>query len=350
MRALSLLLLPVSAFAGGPSVTVSGSCPGPLTIDVSGIAPGATVAILKGAGPGADIIPGGPCSGDISGLAGLAYVTSVRDSDGDGLIRLSPTLPGPACAQSIQVLDAASCALTPATPLGGASCDDLAPSYASSGVIFNRGALGSTFMTGAFDGTDVHFSSGGSSSGVRLSRYAADGRFIADYEPGIDIRSVFTMGDGTSPTYVRGFGSPIIYREISPGVYEDDVVLAGGSLDAQSAVVWDDTRGTFVAMLGGQVNTWSAAGASLGEVTLSGYVDSGYPQNRGIAVSNAGCWMTYDAGVVTTWDERGNRLADTALIDGPTDFDSYFSFSYAAGQVWLYDPSISGWVAFDLGI
>lgn len=350
MRALALFLIPTAALAGGPAVTVDGLCPGPVDLEIMGVTPGSTVAILKGDGPGSDLIPGGPCAGIRSGLDGLAYVTSLRDSDGDGMIRLRPSLPAPACSQSIQVIDVEGCVVSTVTPLGRPSCGALAPSYPAVDEVVDAGALVGTIMTTAWDGTALHMSSGGGAIDTRLTRYAADGTFLGNYAPGLDVRSVFTMGDGIAPTYIRPYGSSDIYRETAPGSYTFDRSLGGGTLDAQSAVVWDATRERFLAMEGGQVDQWDAAGMHLGSVMLSGYVDPGYPANRGIAVSNAGCWMTYDDGVVTTWGPDGERLGSTLLSGAGVDFNALFSFSYAAGRVWVWSDASSSWSAFDLGL
>ena len=77
-----------------PSVTVSGDCPGDVTIDVTGITPGGTIGIMWGtASPGGgETIPAGPCAGVESELTTLRYLFSVTDYDGDGAISFSPTI------------------------------------------------------------------------------------------------------------------------------------------------------------------------------------------------------------------------------------------------------------------
>ncbi|MFT4626482.1 MAG: hypothetical protein ACI8PZ_005159 [Myxococcota bacterium] len=115
--ALSLFSLPVIASAA-PAVSATGSCPGPATITVTGLTPGAGAAFLHGSGAGSDRIPGGPCADTLSGLAGLQFLSVVPDSDGDGTVTLSPTLPGPACARDLQVLDTADCSLSALLDVG----------------------------------------------------------------------------------------------------------------------------------------------------------------------------------------------------------------------------------------
>lgn len=120
MRAVMMgMLWMVAAPAMAVGVDVTGACPGPALVRISGVRPGGTVAILKGRGPGGDVMPAGPCAGHATSLAGLSFITTVRDSDGDGLISLSPSLPAAVCGQFIQVLDTASCELSPLEMLGG---------------------------------------------------------------------------------------------------------------------------------------------------------------------------------------------------------------------------------------
>ncbi|MFT4622551.1 MAG: hypothetical protein ACI8PZ_001207 [Myxococcota bacterium] len=232
-------------------------------------------------------------------------------------------------------------------------CGGLSGSYPAVREVRLVGGLPSTYMTVAWDGTFLLFGSGGSSSGIRLTRHRADGSFEGAYEPGIDIRSVFTLGDGEGPSYIRGYSSSIVYEETGPGVYTRSLELRGGLLDSQSAVVWDPERERFLAMEGGNVTLWDRGGALAGELVLSGYGRGGedvYPQNRGIVATPGGCWLTYHDGVVSSWDELGVRIADGTLSGGPTAFDSYFSFSYADGLVWLFDPALPGWRGYDMEI
>ena len=66
----------------GPTLDTSGSCPGVVNVEAAGLTPGGNVAILKGSGPGAVAMPGGPCAGGVTGLAGLALVTTSRADAG----------------------------------------------------------------------------------------------------------------------------------------------------------------------------------------------------------------------------------------------------------------------------
>ena len=119
ITALALLTLPSLAFAGGPTLDISGACPGVLSIVGSGFTPGGSVAVLKGSGLGSDVMPAGPCAGDRTSLSGLGYVTSLR-ADGAGNIRLSPSISAPLCGSYVQFVDATRCALSNTDTLGDA--------------------------------------------------------------------------------------------------------------------------------------------------------------------------------------------------------------------------------------
>ena len=101
-----------------PVLTVTGDCPGAVTIDMTEISPFGRAAVFVGSGPGSDLVPGGPCVGVASGLADLNFARVQTDTAGDGMMRMSPTLSGPSCGRSIQVLDLDSCTFSSVVPLG----------------------------------------------------------------------------------------------------------------------------------------------------------------------------------------------------------------------------------------
>lgn len=127
MRIVTLALgfAAAPAFAGGPTLDIDGACPGRMDIQVTGATPGRTVAFLKGAGPGSDVIPAGPCAGTRSNLSGVGLVTTLRDGDGDGVLRMSPSIPAPACGSAVQVLDMETCTVSNLASLGDG--DDCVP-------------------------------------------------------------------------------------------------------------------------------------------------------------------------------------------------------------------------------
>lgn len=112
-----VLLLPAVAFAGGPTLDISGSCPGVLSIMGSGFTPRGNVAVLKGSGLGSDAMPAGPCAGGRTNLSGLGFVTIVA-ADAGGNISVSPSIGGPLCGSYVQFVDTASCALSNTDTLG----------------------------------------------------------------------------------------------------------------------------------------------------------------------------------------------------------------------------------------
>jgi hypothetical protein len=210
--------------------------------------------------------------------------------------------------------------------------------------------IGSTSAGIAFDGTNYWSVSGGDMSGNRLARYDAAGNLIATYAPGLDFRSIFT--DAAGAVYARAYSSSTIYRQTAPGVFPAQVVLSGGTLDAQSSVVFNANGTEFVAMIGGVVSRWSTNGTYIGSVNLSGFGaylgENIYPQNRGIAVG-IGYWLTYNTNqMLSFWDSSGNRAAQAILQGAGTNFDSSFSLSYCNGQVFVVDISGGTWRGYQL--
>jgi hypothetical protein len=94
-----------------PELAVSGTCPGPVDIDVSNLTPGGRVALLKGTGLGSNVIPAGPCAGEVSDLQNLG-LQALLVADVNGEISLSPTLRLGACGRVLQALDVETCALS----------------------------------------------------------------------------------------------------------------------------------------------------------------------------------------------------------------------------------------------
>jgi hypothetical protein len=99
-----------SAWAA-PMVTMSGECPGVVTITVDNIAPGECIGIAYGddAGGAGETVSRGDCSGTVMGLEPLHYAFSACDHDGDGSITFTPDISADACGTSFQVLDMGSC-------------------------------------------------------------------------------------------------------------------------------------------------------------------------------------------------------------------------------------------------
>jgi hypothetical protein len=214
----------------------------------------------------------------------------------------------------------------------------------SSDITF-RDAIGNTSMTIAYDGANYWSASGGSSSGTRYAQYDSAGNSLSTFSPGIDFRSVFTDAGGN--VYARGYASSTIYQQTAPGVFASFLSLSGGSLDAQSAVVMNNS-GKFVAMQGGNVNIWDASGNFTSSFSLGGYSGS-YPEDRGIAVED-NYLFTYFNQTLSAWDYSGNLLDQATLVSAGTSFDSYFSLSYANDHIFVVDQAGQTWRGYDVGL
>ncbi|MFT4625519.1 MAG: hypothetical protein ACI8PZ_004187 [Myxococcota bacterium] len=122
--------------ASAQTLDMSGDCPGAVAISVSGATPGATLAFLGGAaGEGSDVIGVGGCSGTVTGLAGMRFLTRVT-ADGAGNASFAPTVPEGRCDMPIQVLDTSACTLSNVDTAGGGGpiiLDDVYASYESEG-------------------------------------------------------------------------------------------------------------------------------------------------------------------------------------------------------------------------
>ena len=205
--------------------------------------------------------------------------------------------------------------------------------------------LGSTSMTIAYDGSNYWSASGGGASGVRYAQYDSGGNPLSTFSPGIDFRSVFTDVNGN--VYARGYNSPIIYQQTTPGSFASSLSLNGGTLDSQSAVVLNSS-GEFVAMNNGNVQVWNGAGNLTSSFSLAGYSES-YPENRGIAVAD-NYLFTYFNQTLSAWDYGGNLLDQTTLVSAGTSFDSYFSLSYANDHIFVVDGPGQTWRGYDVGL
>ncbi|HEX9792814.1 MAG TPA: hypothetical protein VGC54_02415 [Planctomycetota bacterium] len=97
------------------SLTITGPCPGSVTVDVSGATPSGSVAFATALGTGSFVIPGGfPCAGTVLGLssAGITHRTT-RTADAAGNISFPATAPAGACGRLfVQAIDLTTCATT----------------------------------------------------------------------------------------------------------------------------------------------------------------------------------------------------------------------------------------------
>lgn len=235
-----------------------------------------------------------------------------------------------------------------ATQVALAQCT-LADAAYDAHMTFADNNPGNTQMSMWFDGTNYFVPNGGSNP-MPMEIYDAAGAWLTNKSVGMDFRGAFGKHDGTNTTYFRGYSSPQI-RQRTPGVGGSlYTTLAGGSLDAQSNVVWDPVEATFIANTNGTVNCWTDGGGFVGAVPLSG-IDATYPQGRGIATTPGGCWLTYANGTLTVWDKATGTAADSAVLNGGgNSFDSHFSFSYTNGHFWVLDFQGGTWRGYDIGL
>jgi len=92
----------------GPSLTITGACPGLLTFDVTGGTPFGGIALAYGPA-GSFTIGGGACAGTTLGISGPT-LAGVFGADLNGDLNFSATVPGGVCGLTVQAVDLGSCA------------------------------------------------------------------------------------------------------------------------------------------------------------------------------------------------------------------------------------------------
>lgn len=103
-------------------MSLSGTCPGPITVDISGATPGGGVAIAYSFATGSFTIPvGRPCAGTVLGLNSPTLL-AVLTADAAGNASFTGNAPNAACTVSVQAVDLGSCATSSveAMPVPGA--------------------------------------------------------------------------------------------------------------------------------------------------------------------------------------------------------------------------------------
>jgi len=91
-----------------PGLTVSGACPGTVTVEVTRATPGATLGLVSALVEGSYAIPSGACAGAVLDLDNPALYTTLT-ADATGGAAASATVPSSACGRVLQVIDAATC-------------------------------------------------------------------------------------------------------------------------------------------------------------------------------------------------------------------------------------------------
>lgn len=91
----------------GPSLTVTGTCPGPVTLDIAGATPFGGVALAYGPA-GTFSIPSGSCAGTSLDI-GAPTLATILGADAGGAVSFSVTLPAGACGLTVQAVDLGAC-------------------------------------------------------------------------------------------------------------------------------------------------------------------------------------------------------------------------------------------------
>jgi hypothetical protein len=95
-----------------PTLTLTGSCPGPMTADIANATPNGTVALIFGRREGQTPIPTGPCAGTILPIADQIQLAATTRADPNGEASLTLPVPSPACGGRLIALDAPTCAVS----------------------------------------------------------------------------------------------------------------------------------------------------------------------------------------------------------------------------------------------
>lgn len=96
----------------GPTLTMSGACPGPAVLTVSGVTAGARIVLGFAGSLGSFAVPPSyPCSGTVLGLGGRPIVAGMMRAQTD-VATLSVTLPPGACGGYLQALVLTTCTTT----------------------------------------------------------------------------------------------------------------------------------------------------------------------------------------------------------------------------------------------
>ncbi|MHC4823231.1 MAG: hypothetical protein ACYTEP_04345 [Planctomycetota bacterium] len=90
------------------TMSVSGTCPGFITIDITGATPFSRVGIAYSASTGTFTVPSGPCTGTVLGLDSSSILVDLN-TDAAGDTSISGTVSSGACGLSLQAVDLLPC-------------------------------------------------------------------------------------------------------------------------------------------------------------------------------------------------------------------------------------------------
>jgi len=102
------VLQPELEGAVGVDLSLSGSCPGTMTVSITDATPGATIAIGMGSNLEGTVLPGGPCAGTEIELGGIQTRREVT-ADDDGNVSFTATPPAGLCGGLVQAIDFSNC-------------------------------------------------------------------------------------------------------------------------------------------------------------------------------------------------------------------------------------------------
>ena len=101
----------VFELAEGPLLSVTGVCPGEITIGLTGATPDSGLGLIAAFAEGSSSVPAGPCAGTLLGLENPIPLTVVI-TDGSGSLSIPLTVGDGACGRFLQALDTATCAVS----------------------------------------------------------------------------------------------------------------------------------------------------------------------------------------------------------------------------------------------
>jgi len=101
--------LPAQCSGGvGLDLSLSGTCPGSMTVTINGASPGATVAVGLGTGSDGITLPSGPCAGTMIDLSGV-ITRQEFVADASGTVSFDQTPGAGVCGGFVQAVDFSTC-------------------------------------------------------------------------------------------------------------------------------------------------------------------------------------------------------------------------------------------------
>ena len=116
---LSTLVLGIALAGGTPTLELSGTCPGTVSLQAGGLTPGGAVVVAWADLVGSTAVPSGACAGLEVGLAAAEPVLFATASPAGTLSFVDVAAGAPLCGKLLRVLDVESCGLTNIAQLPG---------------------------------------------------------------------------------------------------------------------------------------------------------------------------------------------------------------------------------------